>query len=84
LFGTKKIYAKILKGNLVIRVGGGFMVIQEFIQTYADQEMAKIVAMQQRDEAESNEGSAPARSFSTRNRSPRAGSPKGSIKSGNK
>ena len=35
LFGTKKIYAKILNGRLVIRVGGGYMVIDEFIQTYA-------------------------------------------------
>lgn len=42
LFGTKKIYAKIINGKLVIRVGGGFMVIEEFIATYADQEMAKI------------------------------------------
>jgi TfoX/Sxy family transcriptional regulator of competence genes len=31
LFGTKKIYAKILNGRLVIRVGGGYMVIDEFI-----------------------------------------------------
>lgn len=45
LFGTKKIYAKILNGKLVIRVGGGYMVIEEFIATYADQEMAKIAKM---------------------------------------
>ena len=36
LFGTRKIYAKIMNGKLVIRVGGGFMIIEEFIQTYAD------------------------------------------------
>jgi hypothetical protein len=34
LFGTKKIYAKILNGKLVIRVGGGYMIIEEFIATY--------------------------------------------------
>jgi len=45
LFGTKKIYAKILNGKLVIRVGGGYMVIEEFIATYADAEMAKIEKM---------------------------------------
>ena len=31
MFGTKKIFAKVLNGRLVIRVGGGFMVIEEFI-----------------------------------------------------
>ena len=45
LFGTKKIYAKILNGKLVIRVGGGYMIIEEFIATYADAEMAKIAKL---------------------------------------
>lgn len=45
LFGTKKIYAKILNGKLVIRVGGGFMIIEEFIATYAENEMTKISRM---------------------------------------
>lgn len=45
LFGTKKIYAKILNGKLVIRVGGGFMIIEEFIATYAEAEMNKINKM---------------------------------------
>lgn len=36
LFGTRKIFAKIMNGKLVIRVGGGYMVIEEFIATYAD------------------------------------------------
>lgn len=39
LFGTKKIYAKIMNGKLVIRVGGGFMSIEEFIATYSDFEV---------------------------------------------
>ena len=42
IFGTRKIYAKIMNGKLVIRVGGGYMVIDEFIQTYADIELNKI------------------------------------------
>lgn len=45
MFGTKKIYAKILNGKLVIRVGGGFMIIEEFIATYAEAEMNKINKM---------------------------------------
>lgn len=45
LFGTKKIFAKILNGKLVIRVGGGYMIIEEFIATYADAEMAKIAKL---------------------------------------
>jgi hypothetical protein len=42
LFGTRKIYAKILNGKLVIRVGGGYMVIEEFISTYAEKELIKL------------------------------------------
>lgn len=42
LFGTRKIYAKILNGKLVIRVGGGYMVIEEFISTYAEKELVKL------------------------------------------
>lgn len=33
MFGTKKIYAKILNNKLVIRVGGGYMAIGEFVAT---------------------------------------------------
>ena len=42
LFGTKKIYAKIMNGKLVIRVGGGYMSIEEFIATYGDFEVQKV------------------------------------------
>jgi hypothetical protein len=42
MFGTKKIYAKIMNGRLVIRVGGGFMGVEEFISTYADSEIQKL------------------------------------------
>jgi len=42
MFGSRKIYAKILNGKLVIRVGGGYMVIEKFIETYAEQEMDKL------------------------------------------
>lgn len=42
LFGTRKIYAKILNGKLVVRVGGGYMFISEFIATYSGQEIIKL------------------------------------------
>jgi chromosome segregation ATPase len=45
LFGTRKIYAKIMNGKLVIRVGGGYMVIEQFIDTYAESELLKINAI---------------------------------------
>jgi Growth-Arrest-Specific Protein 2 Domain len=48
IFGTKKIFAKILNGKLVIRVGGGFMSIDEFIQCYAEVETAKVNQMLER------------------------------------
>ena len=31
MFGTKKIYCKIINGKLVVRVGGGYMGMEEFI-----------------------------------------------------
>ena len=31
LFGTRKIFAKIMNDKLVVRVGGGYMTIEEFI-----------------------------------------------------
>lgn len=42
MFGTRKIYAKIMNGKLVIWVGGGYMIIEKFIETYADQEIEKL------------------------------------------
>jgi hypothetical protein len=45
IFGTKKIFAKIMNSKLVIRVGGGFMVIEEFIAAYGDMELIKVNTM---------------------------------------
>lgn len=42
MFGTKKIYCKIINGKLVVRVGGGFMGIEEFISVYGKQEEDKV------------------------------------------
>ena len=42
-FGQKRVYIKIEKGNkLLVRVGGGFMGIEEFIHTYREEEAEKI------------------------------------------
>lgn len=49
LFGLKKIFAKILNGKLVIRVGGGYMVIEKFIETYAEQELQKLNKVAERE-----------------------------------
>lgn len=46
LFGTRKIYAKVLNNKLVVRVGGGFMNFTEFIDTYAMVELKKINELQ--------------------------------------
>ena len=35
--------AKVINGKLVIRVGGGYMGADEFIQTYGPMEMAKVM-----------------------------------------
>ena len=34
MFGNKKIYCKIINGKLVVRDGGGYMGIEEFISVY--------------------------------------------------
>lgn len=43
LFGTRQILAKIINGKLVIRVGGGYMSADEFIEQYGRQEMMKMM-----------------------------------------
>lgn len=43
-FGQKKIFAKITNGKLVIRVGGGYMGIDEFMYYYGAQELNKMLA----------------------------------------
>lgn len=42
LFGTKKIYAKVLNNKLVVRVGGGYMSFTEFVETNVGPEQKKI------------------------------------------
>jgi len=43
MFGNKKIFAKIMNEKLVIKAGGGFMLIDEFIKNYGDSEQPSIV-----------------------------------------
>jgi hypothetical protein len=44
-FGSKKIYAKIMNRKLVVRVGGGYMDMGDFIATYAESERLKLQHM---------------------------------------
>ena len=44
MFGTRKVFAKIMNDKLVVRVGGGFMLIDEFLPTYGQQELDKAAA----------------------------------------
>lgn len=37
-YGSKKIFAKIMNERLVIRVNGGYMLIEEFLKSYAEGE----------------------------------------------
>lgn len=41
IFGTKKIQCVEKNGMLTVRVGGGFMPIDQFIEDYAEQEWRK-------------------------------------------
>ena len=42
-FGQKRVYIKVGKGEkIVVRVGGGYLNIDEFIKTYTKEEVEKI------------------------------------------
>ena len=41
LFGTKRIFVKLEQGKIIIRVGGGFMQVNEFIDVYTSAEVDK-------------------------------------------
>ena len=42
-FGQRRVYIKIEKGEkILVRVGGGYMGIEEFIRTYSAEEVEKI------------------------------------------
>ena len=42
-FGQKRVYIKVEKGErILVRVGGGFMSIEEFIRQYTPEETEKI------------------------------------------
>jgi hypothetical protein len=61
MFGSRKIFAKIMNDKLVIRVGGGFMLIDEFLNTYGKQELDKINILAQRASFGAGSGSPQAR-----------------------
>ncbi|OMJ71701.1 hypothetical protein SteCoe_30009 [Stentor coeruleus] len=42
IFGTKKVFIKLDNGKLYIRIGGGFMIIDEFIKVFMGQEIDKL------------------------------------------
>ncbi len=48
-FGSKKVYAKITNGKLLIRVGGGYMGIDEFMYYYGAPELNKMLAYDELD-----------------------------------
>jgi hypothetical protein len=40
-FGTKRVFVKMEKGKIIVRVGGGFMQLEEFIEIYTPVELEK-------------------------------------------
>jgi hypothetical protein len=42
LFGTKIISAQIINGVLMVRVGGGFMSIEEFVEKHQNKEILQL------------------------------------------
>jgi hypothetical protein len=42
IYGTKKVSVKYMRNHLIIKVGGGSMMAEEFVANYEDIELAKI------------------------------------------
>ena len=78
MFGSKKIYAKVMNNKLVVRVGGGYMDMNEFIQTYAESERLKLQHMDPAEVERLHSNAQDKRIIETQPLSKRAGSPKGS------
>lgn len=41
-FGAKKIFVRVEKDKIIVRVGGGYLTIDEFLDTYTPQELEKL------------------------------------------
>lgn len=41
-FGTRRVEVKVAKGKILIRIGGGYMPIDEFLEQYTPLELEKI------------------------------------------
>jgi hypothetical protein len=73
-----------MNGKLVVRVGGGFMVIEEFIASYAEVELKKMQNIESNENKEDNSSKSKGGYSSTR-KSPRIGaSPRGGETFGKK
>ena len=42
IFGTKKIYLKLLNDNIMVRVGGGYQALDEFVKQHGEEELHKM------------------------------------------
>lgn len=42
MFGTKRVYIRVENSKIVVRVGGGYLSIDEFIETYTPSEIEKL------------------------------------------
>ena len=47
MFGSKRIQVKIVNEKLLIRVGGGYMSVDEFIEQYGKMEVMKLHTVSQ-------------------------------------
>ena len=56
MWGTKKVLVKIINGRLIIRVGGGFMSVEEFVQQKTKIEMMKVLKLDEHRDNKKNSG----------------------------
>lgn len=55
LFGTKKVTAQIINGALMIRVGGGYMTIEEFVDKHVEKEITNLKVRMKKEKKDVNE-----------------------------
>ena len=55
MFGNKQIVARIVNGQLLVRVGGGFMAMDRFIDQYGHMEMLKLIKKEDKKEGRASD-----------------------------
>jgi len=54
MIGDKKISAKVVNGNLLVRVGGGYQTMKEYMETFGEAKLKRNARKSKREKRQSN------------------------------